>query len=160
MWRPQLLLLLLRRNNSQSVNIHCVCVYVCCHTVKSSLERSHYSSSCIYCVSSLLCHSPDMCHDTDPVNLQRVRGRLILIRKSWRKVWKCDNKQRVLEKMAVRWCHIKDPSEQKKEDQLLNWQPSSVGSHRVSPQHHKFIFNSWPLSHVIPRSVSHHPHLS
>lgn len=41
-----------------------------------------------------------------------------MIQKSLRKICQCDNKQCVLEKMAVRLCHIKDPGEEIKQTRL------------------------------------------
>lgn len=38
--------------------------------------------------------------------------------------------------------------------QLLNWQLWAAGSHRVSPQHHKFNSNSWPHVTRFPSFLS------
>lgn len=60
-------------------------------------QRSCSSSSCIYCVRSLLCHTHKVCqsarsHDVDPMNLQED---------SDSEIWKCDNNN------GSEWCHVK-----------------------------------------------------
>ncbi len=139
--------------------------------IQSCLERSHYSSSCIYCVSSLLCHSPEMCqHVGHPGHMTWTRwtcrkwGRLIRIQKSLRKICKCNNKNCVLEKMSVRLCNIKDPSEEIKQI-VFNYSTDSSHHLALTGFHHNITssnlthdlchMSSFALFPIIPISLHH-----
>lgn len=111
-----------------------------------------FSSSCIYCVTAL-CITRHKCVSG---SVSRVTWRGPSEPAQWFRL------KRIRHNNKSNQIKITEHDVTARKGSSCRWvsrQRSSLGSHRVSPQHHKFKSTSWPLSHVTPRSASHHPPL-